>query len=39
MDKGIPKEERLRLMVIYTSVQGARTWVGLGCVFNRVGRL
>jgi len=36
MDKDIPKEERLRMIEVYTSVQGESTWAGLPCVFIRL---
>jgi len=32
----IPKGERLRLIEIYTSVQGESTWAGMPCVFVRL---
>ena len=35
-DKDIPKQERLRQIEIYTSVQGESTWAGLPCVFIRL---
>ena len=36
MDKDIPKEERLRMIEVYTSDQGESTWAGLPCVFIRL---
>ena len=36
MSSTIPKGERLRLIEIYTSVQGESTWAGMPCVFVRL---